>query len=68
MRKYLEAKEITPLGIESEFIRSDITDMTDLEIEAVKVSMQDIMSDKTYVLQIHDCLHDSGGSCVMRGI
>ena len=66
MKTYIEATEVVE-GFEviPEFIRSDITDMTDTEIQAVKDVMKDIMTGKNYILQRHFCRHDESGSCEM---
>ena len=57
MKFYLEAKEIVGDDEQAEFIRSDITDMTDAEIAEVKAAMQDIMKGTTYKMFHHTCGH-----------
>ena len=63
MKIYLEAQEIVSVFEQAEFIRSDITGMTDTEVEAVKKAMQDIMSGTNYRLTRHTCRHDENKTC-----
>jgi len=65
MRQYLEVEEIVGFNEPFEFIRVDITDKTDAEIQAIWTAIEDIMKGKTYRLTRHDCGHDEGKSCVM---
>ena len=68
MRKYLEINEVVPEYEWAEFIRSDVTDMTSPEIEAVKVAMQDIMKEKNYSMVLHTCGHDEDKACTMEAL
>ena len=71
MRLYYEALEILPEGTmeETEFIRIDITDMTDTEKENVLDAIKDVMSGKVYRLNEHSCYHDEGGRpCELKEI
>jgi hypothetical protein len=63
MREYLEATEIVEKEQEAEFIRSDVTGMTDLEKDDVQAEMEAIMDGKSYRLVTHSCYHKDGGAC-----
>jgi len=64
MRQYLECLEIeTDVAEQAEFIRIDITDMTESEIGEVKKAMNDIMKGVPYTMRRHFCGHDEGKSC-----
>ena len=66
MRYYYEAHDIVAEGEEAEFIRADITGMTDAEKEEVKKAIQDVMNGKKYVLLHHTCGHDESRGCTME--
>ena len=57
MRLYYEALEIVPEDEAAEFIRADITDMTDEEKVDVLQAIRDVMARKTYGLTEHRCFH-----------
>jgi len=63
MREYLEATETVEIDQESEFIRSEVTGMTDTEKADVQSSMEDVMSGKHYRLVTHYCEHDQSKPC-----
>ena len=58
MRLYYEAQEIVTNVDESEFIRVDITDMTELEKGEVLKAVKDIMAGVNCKLTEHKCYHD----------
>jgi len=58
VRLYYEAQEIVTNVDESEFIRVDITDMTELEKGEVLKAIKDIMAGMNYKLTEHECYHD----------
>lgn len=66
MRLYIEATEQS--DVDPEFIRIDVTDMTEVETKQVCNSIIDIMKDKKYVLLKHNCNHDTCGSCLFETI
>jgi len=68
LRIYLEINEVIEEGEEAEFIRSDVTEMTAPEIDAVKVAMQDIMKEKNYSMVLHTCGHDEDKACTMEAL
>jgi len=68
MRCYYEASELVGEDEKDDFIRADITDMTDKEKEDILSAIKDIMVGKKYELAEHTCGHDEGGTCVMRKI
>ena len=63
MRVYLEASELVVEPVEPEFIRIDITDKTEAEIEAIQLDIKAIMEGKQYQLVKHQCHHDTGELC-----
>jgi hypothetical protein len=63
MREYLEATETAEEGQQAEFIRSDITGMTEQERADVQATMEDIMAGKSYRLVLHNCFHGEGKHC-----
>lgn len=66
MKLYYEAKETSEE--EPEFIRVDITDMTDEEKADTLKAIKDVMAGKTYRLTEHTCCHDGDPQstpCVM---
>ena len=63
MKLYLELNEIVAGEQEPEFIRSDVTDMTDAEKSDVQKAMEEIMSGKSYRLIKHYCRHDEDKPC-----
>ena len=68
MRTYLECLEIVTDVVEkAEFIRIDITDMTESEIGEVKKAMNDIMKGVPYIMRRHFCGHDEKKSCSLVG-
>lgn len=69
MRLYYEANETSkePMA-DTEFIRVDITDMTDTEKADALKAIKDVMTGKTYRLTEHTCGHDEKSACVMREI
>lgn len=69
MRLYYDASEIVSMGETGEFIRADITDMTDSEKADTLLAIKDVMSGKEYSLTEHHCYHDGGGKpCEMKEI
>ena len=69
MRYYYEAHEnVDDFEISPEFIRIDITDMTESEKDAVLADIKSIMSGKDYRLEYHQCGHDEGKSCITKDI
>uniref|UniRef100_A0A6M3K524 Uncharacterized protein n=1 Tax=viral metagenome TaxID=1070528 RepID=A0A6M3K524_9ZZZZ len=72
MKLYYEASEVPDIPMEdSEFIRVDITDMTDTEKTDILKAIKDVMSGKEYKLIEHTCYHDNipkNAQCVMREI
>ena len=66
MRLYYEALEIVDMNETGEFIRADITDMTDKEKEDTLQAIKDVMSGKEYRLTEHICGHDEGKGCEMK--
>ena len=60
---YLELLEITE-SEEPDFIRIDITDWSDEDIEeAINLLREHAENYSSYVIQKHCCYHDEGGSC-----
>ena len=68
MRLYLEASEMVDEEAEAEFIRADITDMTDKEKEDILSAIKDIMAGKKYRFTEHICGHDNHSGCKTREI
>ena len=70
MRQYYEAREIPSDSddVDTEFIRADITDMTDTERAEVLTAIKDVMSGVKCKFIKHDCLHDEHGACVMEEV
>ena len=72
MRIYYELFEILPEGSaeEPDFIRVDVTDYSDEEREVVMDSILSYARDNCehYVVQIHHCYHDEGGSCIITPV
>jgi len=66
MRTYCEALEIVPLDVEPDWIRADITDMTDAETLVVQKDMEDVMKGKHYKLSMHYCPHEERGLCKVK--
>lgn len=68
MKYYYEAKEILPEDVieAGEFIRIDVSDMTDAERVSILQSIKDIMSGKKYILTLHNCYHEDGGACEVK--
>lgn len=62
MKTYLDLAEIVESG-EREFIRADITDMTETQITEVKSAMKAVMGSMPYSLVRHFCGHDEGTGC-----
>ena len=59
MRLYYETLEVVSNSVdESEFVRVDITDMTELEKGEVLKAIKDIMAGMNYKLTEHECYHD----------
>jgi len=65
VKKYLEITEIVSEEETAEFIRSEITDKTKVEIADIQKAMEDVMSGKHYRLITHYCGHDENKSCQM---
>lgn len=64
MKIYLELIEISE-SEEADFIRIDITDWNDEDINtAIELLKEHASNYEVYVIQKHMCLHDAGGSCV----
>ncbi len=60
MKVYLEARQSTPDG---DFIREDITSLSDAEIAVRRAAIDAIMVDsQPYKVYRHEC-HHPGGSC-----
>ena len=69
MRYYFEAHEnVKDMETAQEFIRIDITDMTNSEKKAVLTEIKDIMAGKDYRLVYHKCGHDQGTRCQMKEV
>ena len=68
MRQYYEAREIPSDSddVDTEFIRADITDMTDTERAEVLTAIKDVMSGVNCRIALHNCAHDEKGACVME--
>ena len=63
MRIYLELLEITE-SEEPDFIRIDITDWSDEDIEeAINLLREHAQNYSSCVIQKHYCYHDEGRSC-----
>ena len=67
MKVYIEAFEITEEG-EPDFIRIDVTDLTDQEKKDILNAIREYFADKKYVLQVHYCRHDEGKPCEVKTI
>jgi len=68
MRVYIEAEEKIPSEIPGEykvgeFIRIDVTDYTNQEIQQIIAQIQDLMAGKVYELRRHICRHEDNASC-----
>lgn len=64
MRYYYEALENVKDEVTTpDFIRIDITDMTEPERDAVITSIKSIMSGKDYRLDYHECGHNENKGC-----
>jgi len=70
MKQYYEAIEILPEdSFEApEFIRIDVTDMTDKERVPVLQGIKDVMSGVKCKFSLHLCGHEDGESCSMEAI
>jgi len=67
VKYYYEAKEnVLDEFATSDFIRIDITDMTELERTAVLNEIKSIMSGKDYRLVYHECGHENRLRCSME--
>jgi len=64
MKEYYEATETVEEN--PEFIRSDVTGMTEQEKADVQAAIEDVMSGKHYRLMAHYCYHDENGACSME--
>jgi hypothetical protein len=66
MRIYLELYEILPEGSieEADFIRIDVTEWSQSDVDtAISLLREHARVYEHYVLQVHYCYHDEGGSC-----
>uniref|UniRef100_A0A6M3KK27 Uncharacterized protein n=1 Tax=viral metagenome TaxID=1070528 RepID=A0A6M3KK27_9ZZZZ len=70
MKQYYEAREILPGDrVESpEFIRIDVTGMTDAERVPILQGIKDVMSGVKCKFSLHNCGHDEGKACTMDTI
>jgi len=68
MRIYLEFYEIAEEG-ESDFIRIDVTDWSDEDIEeAINLLIEHAQNYSSCMIQKHYCYHDEGKSCLTEVI
>ena len=68
MRRYLELFEISEASTEElDFIRIDITEWSSRDIEeAIRLLIEHARETyENYVIQIHDCYHEEGESCIV---
>jgi len=65
MKTYLDLAEIVDCG-EREFIRADVTGMTEAQITEVKTAMKAVMGSTPYTLDRHFCRHEDNGTCTMQ--
>jgi hypothetical protein len=66
MRIYLELLEVLPEGSgeEPDFIRIDVTEWSQRDVDtAISLLREHTQIYEHYVLQVHYCYHDEGGSC-----
>ena len=66
MRIYLELVEVLPPDSteEPDFIRVDVTDWSKEDVDnAIQLLREHAKQYQAYILQIHYCNHDSGGTC-----
>jgi len=68
MKIYIEAEEriesIIPGEYKpGEFIRIDVTDYSEQEIQQIITQIKDIMAGKTYELRRHICRHEENRGC-----
>ena len=68
MRLYYEALELLQENNEPEFIRADITALTNAEREEALIAIKDIMVGKDYKLTKHLCFHDECKGCEVKEI
>lgn len=65
MRIYIEAFE-TLEQEESEFIRIDVTNLTEEEKKEVLEAIREHFAGRKYIIQIHYCRHDEGKPCEVK--
>jgi hypothetical protein len=60
LRVYVEAIEILPPESteEPDFVRIDVTGLSEREVQNVIVIVRELMSGTSYILQLHYCYHD----------
>jgi hypothetical protein len=60
LRVYVEAIETLPPEAveEPDFIRVDVTGLSDSEVQEVISIVRELMKDTSYILQLHYCYHD----------
>jgi hypothetical protein len=60
VRVYVEAYEqLSPESAEEpDFIRIDVTGLSDREVQEVVSIVRELMKDTSYILQLHYCYHD----------
>lgn len=70
MRLYLEAQEQIDIDqtIVPEFIRIDVTDLTEAKQNKVKKAIEAVMRGRDYKLLRHICGHDEQKSCIVEEV
>jgi hypothetical protein len=60
LRVYVEAYEQLPPEAteEPDFIRIDVTGLSEREVQEVISIVRELMKDTSYILQLHYCYHD----------
>jgi hypothetical protein len=60
LRVYVEAYEQLPPEAteEPDFIRIDVTGLSEREVQEVISIVRELMEDTSYILQLHYCYHD----------
>jgi hypothetical protein len=60
VRVYVEAVETPPpeAAEEPDFIRIDVTGLSDREVQDVISVVRELMKGTSYILQLHYCFHD----------